>query len=50
MHYEIDSPTIINTVDDPTYENHDMTGVGYEQYQRTSTLFKWYQYLIVRDT
>ncbi|RJE87730.1 hypothetical protein D3P07_15625 [Paenibacillus sp. 1011MAR3C5] len=43
-------PTIINTTGDATYGNHDMTGVGYEEYQQTSTLFQWHRYVIVRDT
>lgn len=43
-------PNIINTIGDPTYENHDMTGVGYEQYQDTNQNLKWTKYVIVHDT
>lgn len=43
-------PSIVNVVNDPTYKSHDMTGVGYEQYQETSEGNKWYQYVIVHDT
>ncbi|HHW38507.1 MAG TPA: hypothetical protein GXX18_14935 [Bacillales bacterium] len=43
-------PNIINVVNDPTYENHDMTGVGYEEYQVPEENFKWYRFVIVHDT
>lgn len=43
-------PDIINVVDDATYSDHDMTGVGYEEYQETTENYKWYRYVIVRDT
>lgn len=43
-------PDIVNVVGDPTYSNHDMTGVGYEQYQETTENLKWYRYVIVHDT
>ncbi|KRE91146.1 hypothetical protein ASG89_34465 [Paenibacillus sp. Soil766] len=43
-------PDIINVVGDATYGAHDMTGVGFEEYQESTENFKWYQYVIVRDT
>ncbi|MEC0211372.1 C39 family peptidase [Paenibacillus ehimensis] len=43
-------PDIINTVNDPNYTNHDMTGVGYEEYQDTDQNFRWFTYVIVHDT
>jgi len=43
-------PNIINVVNDPTYGNHDMTGVGYEEYQVPEENFKWYHFVIVHDT
>lgn len=43
-------PDIINVVGDATYSNHDMTGVGFEEYQESTENFKWYQYVIVHDT
>ncbi len=49
---EIDDerPDIINVVDHPIYDDHDMTGVGYEQYQDTEQDLEWYRYVIVHDT
>ncbi|MCD1261371.1 C39 family peptidase [Paenibacillus athensensis] len=43
-------PDIINVVGDATYSNHDMTGVGFEEYQESTENFKWYRYVIVHDT
>ncbi|WP_020619049.1 C39 family peptidase [Paenibacillus daejeonensis] len=43
-------PDIINTVNDPTYSDHDMTGVGYEEYQDTNQNLAWFRYVIVHDT
>lgn len=43
-------PDIINVVNDATYSNHDMTGVGYEEYQDTDQNFSWFRYVIVHDT
>ncbi|GIP30798.1 C39 family peptidase [Paenibacillus sp. J2TS4] len=45
-----DRPDIINVVDDATYGNHDMTGVGYEEYQDTEQNLKWFRWVIVHDT
>ncbi|AJS57309.1 C39 family peptidase [Paenibacillus sp. IHBB 10380] len=43
-------PDIINVVNDATYSDHDMTGVGYEEYQDTDQNLKWFRYVIVHDT
>lgn len=43
-------PDIINTVGDATYKNHDMTCVGYEEYQDTEQKLKCFRYVIVHDT
>lgn len=43
-------PDIINTVGDATYSNHDMTGVGYEEYQDTEQGLAWFRWVIVHDT
>ncbi|MGX1826778.1 C39 family peptidase [Paenibacillus taichungensis] len=43
-------PDVINVVGDATYGNHDMTGVGYEEYQDTNQNLAWFRYVIVHDT